>query len=112
MPIQKTHEFTARQQVEMEDKYDAVFAAAGWKQIVSFSVSRLIPFCSKNQVRVLEYQGPFKGSIYRCFIDIPMANLSYEKRFTNALEKRNLEKLAAVGLTNDANANVALRMCL
>ncbi len=49
---------------------------------------------------------------HTCRIDIPMANHSYEKRFTNALEKRNLENLAAVGLTDDANANVALRMCL
>ena len=61
---------------------------------------------------MLRYEGLFKGATHLCFIDIPMAHCAYEKRFTNALEKNNLKNLAAVGLTDDANANVALRMCL
>ena len=112
MPVHKTHEFTAREEVAITDRYDAAFTAAGWKRLSSCRVSRTIPFCSRNSVLTLRYEGLLKGTTTLCFIDIPMANLSYEKRFTNALEKRNLEKLAAVGLTNDANANVALRMCL
>jgi hypothetical protein len=112
MPVQKAHEFTAREEVAITDRYDAAFMAAGWQRHAVWRVGRSVPFCSRNMVRMLEYQGLLRGVTHTCRIDIPMANHSYEKRFTNALEKRNLENLAAVGLTDDANANVALRMCL
>jgi hypothetical protein len=112
MPIMKLHEFTAREEVAITDRYDAAFAAAGWKRLSACRISRSIPFCSRHSVLLLSYEGLLKGVTHPCFIDIPMAHCSYEKRFTNALEKNNLKNLAAVGLTDDANANVALRMCL
>jgi len=112
MPIIKLHEFTAREEVAITDRYDSAFAAAGWQLLSSCRVNKSIPFCSRHSVLMLRYEGLLKGRTTLCFIDIPMAHCAYEKRFTNALEKDNLKNLAAVGLTDDANANVALRMCL
>jgi hypothetical protein len=112
MPVHNTHEFTAREEVAITDRYDAAFTAAGWKRLSSCRASRTIPFCSRRSVLWLRYEGLFKGASTICLISIPVAHCAYEKRFIHALEKENLRNLAAVGLTDDANANVALRMCL
>ena len=112
MPVQTPVAATARTEVMMEDRYDAVFAAAGWKRIGTYTVTRSIPFCSRNQVRLLQYEGPYKGRNHICHIDIPMAHRLYEKRFTNALEKQNLKNMEPYGLTMDPEVNSVLRMCL
>ena len=112
MPIMKLHEFTAREEVAITDRYDAAFAAAGWQRLSACRISRSIPFCSRRSALLLRYTNLPIGATRVCFIEIPIAHCAYEKRFTNALEKNNLKNLAAVGLTDDANANVALRMCL
>jgi hypothetical protein len=112
MPVQKVAAATARNEVMMEDRYDAVFAAAGWRRVGTYAVTRTIPFCSSNRVRLLHYEGPFKGRPHICAIDIPMAHRLYEKRFTNALEKQNLINMQPYGLTMDPEVNSVLRMCL
>jgi len=112
MPVAKTYLFTARDEVAAEDKYNAVFSAAGWQLFACYSVPRSIAFCSSNTVRVLQYQGLFKGVTHTCYIDIPQAHRLYEKRFTNALEKQNLKNMEPYGLTMDPEVNSVLRMCL
>ncbi len=112
MPVAKTYPFTARDEVAAEDKYNAVFSAAGWRLVATYGVQRSITFCSRNKVRALQYQGLFKGVTHTCFIDIPQAHCTYEKRFTNALEKQNLINMEPYGLTMDPEVNSVLRMCL
>lgn len=112
MPISRTSYFTARQEVEITDRYDAAFAAAGWTLRENYTTSKKIPFCAQEKVRVLEYQGVHKALFRSCSIAIPLANFAYEKRFTNALEKENQKNMAYFGLTMDPDVNSALRMCL
>ena len=112
MAGQKVHAFTAREEVAWRDRYDAVFAAAGWR-LRNQSRSRFgVPFCAGNQVAYLEYSGLFRERIHSCWVMVPLAHNFYEKRYLNAVEKHNLQVMEPYGLTMDPEANAVLRMCL
>jgi len=103
----------AEQEVKQRRDYTEAMAAAGFDYAHTADRWRSFPFCKRRKVFGLVFRRPRAALTSDCItLHVPLANHEYEKTYLNRLKAANDKELASFGLTDDANANAALRMCL
>jgi len=106
---------TAFDEIDLRQKYTRAMEAGGLRRMSDGESMTSFPFCRARKVFLIWYAGanPKNPRVTaRVPVFIPMANHEYERAFITGLIRENSRALSEVGLTDDADANAALRMCL
>lgn len=115
MAPSKAKYITAQDEVNYANSYRALLVAAGCRSTdESGHQTRVfrVPFCNHNCVSVEPYSKMTNGSNSWIMIYIPRAHNAYEKRYLNAIDRRNRQEMESHGVTLDKDANEVMRMCL